>query len=289
MNKLLKILCVLSVIISSCTPTGVKDEEMAQPEVIKNKLSKQEREKELAALSLKPGNKIGEKKLEKGVHLTYFIHGEGEKIKEGDMVQINYEVLLKDGKVVDGNQQLRVRKDWLPFLVGFGMQTPGWDVAFQELRVGDFVEIYLPAAMARGEHGIKGIIPPNADNFIRVKVIGILPPTRVVDGTKVWVVEENSNETKKATTEDQVEFHYIVGSKSNPHYDISYRRNQPYVLKFSDFGIVKGLKKALINAKKSDKMYVVVPPSEAYGSKGLNNLVKPNEELFYDIFVMDVR
>jgi FKBP-type peptidyl-prolyl cis-trans isomerase len=93
----------------------------------------------------------------------------------------------------------------------------------------------------------------------------------------------------RATVENTVEFHYMVGTQSNPKYDISYRRNQPYALKFSDFGIVKGLKKALISAKRADKIWVLVPPSEAYGDKGLVDIVKPGESLFYDIFVTDVR
>ena len=59
-------------------------------------------------------------------------------------------------------------------------------------------------------------------------------------------------------------------------------------MRFTDNGIISGLKKALINAKRSDKMWVLVPSSEAYGSKGLLDLVKPNEKVFYDIFVMEV-
>jgi FKBP-type peptidyl-prolyl cis-trans isomerase len=35
-------------------------------------------------------------------------------------------------------------------------------------------------------------------------------------------------------------------------------------------------------------MYIVVPASEAYGTKGYLNLVKPNEDLFYNVLVMDV-
>ena len=43
-----------------------------------------------------------------------------------------------------------------------------------------------------------------------------------------------------------------------------------------------------INAKKSDRMYIVVPSLEAYGSKGSKGFVKPNEDLFYNVLVMDV-
>lgn len=277
---------IILLLLSACTPDGVKKQQNGSDAEITNRISKKKREAELQKLSLKPMKKIGEKKLPSGIRITYFIHGDGPGFKDGEVARINYEVLLKNGTIVDGNKLLK--KDWLPFMVGFGMQTPGWDIAFRELRVGDFVEIYLPGDMARGENGIKGLIPPNAENFIRVKVVGKLDPDRVIDGTKVWVLEENKN-NKPANEESELEFHYIVGSKSNPRYDISYRRNQPYIFRFSDFGIVKGLKKSLINAKKSDKLWVLVPPSEAYGEKGLLDLVKPGEAIFYDIFILDVR
>jgi FKBP-type peptidyl-prolyl cis-trans isomerase len=35
-------------------------------------------------------------------------------------------------------------------------------------------------------------------------------------------------------------------------------------------------------------MLVVVPSSEAYGAKGSEGFVKPNEDLMYNILVMDV-
>jgi FKBP-type peptidyl-prolyl cis-trans isomerase len=55
-----------------------------------------------------------------------------------------------------------------------------------------------------------------------------------------------------------------------------------------DQGIVPGLRKALINAKNSDRMYVYIPSAEAYGSQGYMDIVKPEEALFYNIMVMDV-
>jgi FKBP-type peptidyl-prolyl cis-trans isomerase len=221
-----------------------------------------------------------------GVKIKWFQRGDGEQLHKEDVVAINFQVLLMNGDLVDGNELLR--KPYLPFLVGYGMQTKGWDFAFTELKVGDFVEIYLPAALARGKYGVKGLIPPNSPNILRVKVLKKITPTRVESGLKVWLLEENSSENLLANEKTEVTFHYIVGTPTNPRYDISYRRNTPYRLRFSDFGIVKGLKKALINVKRSDKLWVVVPPEMAYGTKGLLDLVKPNESVFYDIFVENV-
>lgn len=279
MKKNILFACILSIL--SCTPSGVKQK------THQKKIIQTGREDTSLKSNLHPTKSIGTKQLTNGIKLTYFKRGEGQRFKSGEVAKINYEVLLEDGTFVDGNKLLN--KKWLPFLVGFGMQTPGWDIVFNELKVGDFVEIYLPSEMARGKVGIKGLIPPNSNNIIRLRVMDKLEPTRVIDGTKVWLLEENKNEKNIADEESEIEFHYIVGSKSHPRYDISYRRNQPYLFRFSDFGIVKGLKKTLINAKKSDKLWIVIPPSEAYGNKGLEHLVKPNEPIFYDIFILDIR
>jgi FKBP-type peptidyl-prolyl cis-trans isomerase len=236
--------------------------------------------------TLLPSKIEDQKTFSNGLKISWFKHGEGEFIKNEEVVQINYQVFLENGTLVDGNELLS--KSSLPFLVGYEMQTKGWDLALTSLRVGDFVEIFLPSKLARGKKGIKGLIPPNANNIIRLKVIEKRKPTKIIDGVKVWLLEENKDETKLANEKSEVEFHYMVGTKSNPKYDISYRRNIPYKMKFDDKGIISGLKKALKNAKRSDKLWVVVPPKEAYGSTGLLDLVKPNENVFYDIFVLEV-
>jgi len=241
---------------------------------------------EKSQLKLKPKKVLSDAEVSGGVKISWFEKGKGKALEEGQVVKINYEVRLLDGTIVDGNHLLK--KDWLPFMVGYGMQTKGWDLAMKQLRIGDFVEIYIPSKLARGEKGIKGVIPPNADNIVRVRILEELAPTKVVDGTKVWLLEENKEEKKAANLESTVDFHYMVGTKSNPKYDISMRKGEPFEMRFSDNGIVKGLKKALINAKNSDKLWVLVPAAEAYGEKGLVDLVKPGESLFYDIFIMNV-
>ncbi|MBI2258421.1 MAG: FKBP-type peptidyl-prolyl cis-trans isomerase [Flavobacteriia bacterium] len=272
------ILFLLLIFISSCKPEAVKEKEPLffnkEKKFVKNSDSSSKKE-------------VKKLQLNNGIVITFYTKGTGEKLKKFDVVKIDYKVRLKDSTIVDGNHLLK--KEWLPFIIGFNMQTPGWDLALSEMNIGDEAEIFLPSKLARGENGIKGLIPPNADNYIRIKIVDKLPPTKVVEGTKIWLLEENKTENNKATLQSTIEFHYMVSTPSNPRYDISYRKNKPYTFKFSDFGIVKGLKKALLGVKKSDKMWVLIPSSQAYGSKGLMNLIQPNEPVFYDLFVMDVR
>jgi FKBP-type peptidyl-prolyl cis-trans isomerase len=177
----------------------------------------------------------------------------------------------------------------LPFLIGFGMQTPGWDYALSQMHVGDFAKILIPSKLARGDVGIKGLIPPNADNYLIIRILKKVKPTRVVDGCKVWLLLENPSNKVLFDDKKSITIHAMVSSESNPFYINTYRENKPFTFKNSDYGIVPGLKKALLNAKKADRMFIVVPPEQAYGDQGYLDIVKPKESIFYSVFVVDVK
>lgn len=275
---------VIGLVISACT-SGVEkvENKPASPTTrdAKDGLSEAER-------LIEPKKQLADKKsFPNGIQIQWFEKSEGEPIKEGAVYEINFKTKLQNGEVVDGNYKLQ--RDMLPFLVGYGQQTPGFDLAIKELRVGDFVEIFIPGALARGKKGIPGIIPPNAPNIVLLRVGKEIKPTKVVDGVKVWKLEENREMTDaKVGESSNLAIHYFVGTKSNPRYDNSYQRNTPFAFGMKDASLIPGLRKAMLNTKMYDKLYILVPAKEAYGSRGYVDLVKPNEDLFYDIIVMDV-
>ncbi len=265
---------ILPFVLLACSTEAVKEKKaIKKTQVSKNTLDQEHKI-------------VDQKKLDNGISISWFKEGSGEQIKTGDLVMIDYKVKLKDGSVVDGNHL--IKKPSFPFLVGFNMQTKGWDIAIQELKVGDFAEIIIPSPLARGEKGIEGLIPPNADNILIIRVLSKRSPDRVVEGTKVWILEENKKNKTKFAENNSILFHAIASSPSKPMYVNTFRSNQPFSFKTGDYGLVPGLRKALINAKKSDRLYILVPSKEAYGADGYLDLVKPNEDVFYNILVMDV-
>jgi len=226
------------------------------------------------------------KKLSNGIVISWVERGRGKKLAEGDVLMIDYKVRLIDNTVIDGNHLLNMES--MPYMVGFKMQPEGWDISLKELRVGDFAIIKLPAKLARGKNGIDGVIPDNADNFLAIRILSKKNPTITRDGNKVWVFEENKKNKLKFSEDNTIVFHAIASSPSSPFYYNSFRTNEPFTMKLEDNGLVPGLKKALINTKKGDRMFVLVPASQAYGDKGYVDIVKPNEQLFFNILVMDV-
>jgi peptidylprolyl isomerase len=268
----------------ACETSGVKTDTREKPK----KQSSAGSDVTDAEKLLEPKKTLEAKKeFPNGLKIQWFEKGKGAALADGHVYEINFKVKLDNGDVVDGNHLLK--RDMIPFLVGFGMQTPGWDMAMKEMHIGDFAEVYIPGNLARGEAGVPGLIPPNAPNILMIRIGKEIKPTRVIDGTKVWCLEERKDDNPHVVKEkSSVSFHYFVGAQSNPRYDNSYQRNLPFHFNMGDPGLVPGLKKALINAKLYDKLWILVPSDQAYGAKGYHELVKPNETLFYDLFINEV-
>lgn len=224
--------------------------------------------------------------LDSGIDIQWLEEGTGAKVEDGKVYHIDYRVRLQDSTIIDGVHLLR--KPYVPYLVGFNMQPVGWDLTMRELKVGDFVHAQIPSRLLRGDAEAKGLIPKHADNYVNLRILSEVAPTREVDDVKIWVMEQASAKTPTFGEENEIEFFTMISTKSNPIYFNSFATGKPFRARLTDNGVIPGLKKALINAKKGDRLLILVPSKEAYGAKGLHNLVKPNEDLFYNLYVNDV-
>lgn len=276
MRKIIYIFCTLSII--SCEIEGVKKENTSK-EIKQTK-------KEVTAYNSKELEVISTENYPNGISISWIKKEQGSSIEKGDVVMIDYKVTLENGSVVDGNHLLN--KPSFPFMVGFEMQTKGWEFIMSKLKVGDFARIKIPSNLARGENGIKGLIPPNAVNYLTIRIIEKLKPTRIIEGTKVWLLEENKNNKIVFNEHTKITFHNIISSESHPMFFNTFRSNQPHILKETDKGVIQGLKKALKNSKKADRMYIYIPANQAYENTGFAEFVEPGESMFYNVLVMDV-
>lgn len=104
--------------------------------------------------------------------LTYIItkHGDGEAIKQGDNVIVNYTGLLTNGAMFDSSI---TRNEPFSFLVGAGMVIKGWDEGLQVLRIGDHATLVIPPSIGYGASGAGGVIPPNATLIFIIEVLGV--------------------------------------------------------------------------------------------------------------------
>lgn len=104
--------------------------------------------------------------------LTYIItkQGDGESVKSGDTVIVNYTGLLTNGTLFDSSLS---RNEPFSFPVGAGMVIKGWDEGLQKLRVGDHATLIIPPSIGYGANGVGGVIPPNATLIFIIEVVGV--------------------------------------------------------------------------------------------------------------------
>lgn len=273
------------ILLMACDPSGVENAPKGDDPII-NHSGVSDSVKTVSAIDV-PMDVVDEKKLKDGLKIKWMKHGTGDLLKDGDMIDIEYKVALESGEVIEGTHMMP--DSVVPFIIGFGMQTEGWDLALREMKVGDNAELHIPSKLARGNKGVEGLIPENSNIIVRIRVADKRRPDRTIDGNKVWIFRENKKNKVKFDENKEIEFHVMAFTKSNPIYINTFRTGNPFKMKLEDQGLVPGLKKALINAKKDDHLFILVPSSEAYKDKGYQDLVKPNEDIMYNVLVMDVQ
>ena len=90
----------------------------------------------------------------------------------GKRITVHYEVFLseggKKGKKIDSS---RDRNTPFDFLLGTGQVFAGWDKAMEGSNVGTKREVLIPAELAYGKKGVKGLVPPDTDLFLEYEVL----------------------------------------------------------------------------------------------------------------------
>lgn len=103
-----------------------------------------------------------------GVRYLDLLEGVGRPIVTGDLVRIEYTALLADGTRVDST-----RDRGRPMEVRLG-EAPiaGWNEGLVGMRTNGVRRIEVPAALAYGERGVPGLVPPNADMVFEIELLG---------------------------------------------------------------------------------------------------------------------
>ncbi|GAB5539858.1 MAG: FKBP-type peptidyl-prolyl cis-trans isomerase [Salibacteraceae bacterium] len=105
--------------------------------------------------------------------LTYYIveEGNGTKIQSGSKVKVHYLGYLKEGgQKFDSSFD---RGEPIEVTIGKGQVIPGWEEGLSLLEEGTKATMVIPSALAYGERGYPGIIPPNADLVFDVQIMEV--------------------------------------------------------------------------------------------------------------------
>lgn len=100
--------------------------------------------------------------------------GTGEEIRFGATVKAHYRGTLKeDGSEIDSSYTTGQ-----PIEFALRAMNPGWQFGIPGMKVGGKRKLTVPWAMAYGDRGIPGRIPPKADLVFEIEALGVTnPPT----------------------------------------------------------------------------------------------------------------
>ncbi|MBS6231382.1 MAG: FKBP-type peptidyl-prolyl cis-trans isomerase [Sutterella wadsworthensis] len=98
------------------------------------------------------------------------VEGTGPGVATGDRISVHYTGKFEDGTVFDSSVE---RGEPIDFTCGVGMVIPGWDQGLIGLKKGGKRRLSIPYALAYGEAGYPGAIPPKADLYFDVELVGI--------------------------------------------------------------------------------------------------------------------
>jgi FKBP-type peptidyl-prolyl cis-trans isomerase FkpA len=94
--------------------------------------------------------------------------GTGASPHPTDRVKVHYRGTLPDGKEFDSSYQ---RNEAIEFRLNGVIKC--WTEGVQKMKVGGKAKLTCPPAIAYGERGAGGVIPPNATLIFEVELLGI--------------------------------------------------------------------------------------------------------------------
>jgi FKBP-type peptidyl-prolyl cis-trans isomerase len=99
-----------------------------------------------------------------GLQYEVLQQGQGAMPSATDMVTVNYRGTLIDGKEFDSGNGISFPLNRV---------IPGWTEGLQLMKEGARYRFFIPSALAYGERGAGGAIPPNADLIFEVDLIKV--------------------------------------------------------------------------------------------------------------------
>ena len=222
-----------------------------------------------------------------GIEIKWKNRGEGEKLKSGEVVFITSIVALEDGTPIQANLSPKNVRSY-PIMVGFNNETKGLDFALQELTVGDVVTIKIPSELAFGKKGF-GVIPPNENLIVAIKVLNREKPILTNKGFKVWEIRKsNLTNSLEFNLNTELGFHFLASTKDKKNIIYTLNKKSLNKLKYNELSKNNLFKKVLKNSKSGRKLFILTTKDFKYDLGDFSLGKHANSEVFFYVNVLSV-
>jgi FKBP-type peptidyl-prolyl cis-trans isomerase 2 len=128
------------------------------------------------------------------------------------------------------------------------------------------------------------VIPPNTDNWLFLKIHGVVRPDYDQNGVRYWELQSG----EESTSRNKVKFHMIASTKNKANIFNTYASNFPLTYASGQKNYPKGLEQVLKKANEGQYLFLILDSEMAYGTEGYMNLIQANESVFYNLKIIDV-
>ncbi len=193
-----------------------------------------------------------------------------------DQVDVHYTGWTKNGTMFDSSI---ARGESITFPVAAVIE--GWTEGLQLMQEGGTYRIWIPAALAYGDHPEHPQAPAGQLTF-DVELIRVIPATPAPavpenvaaapanatctkSGLCYVVLQAGKSPSRRPGPEDHVTVHYTGWTKAGDQFDTSIERGRPVTFQLNK--VLKGWTEMLQLMDEGSKVLVWIPPALAYGEK----------------------
>jgi FKBP-type peptidyl-prolyl cis-trans isomerase len=175
------------------------------------------------------------------------------------------------------------------FHLGSGEVIKGWDEGISSMKAGGKRELLIPAALAFGERGAGGVIPPNATLFYEIELLEIWEKSE--SGLEYFDVKQGTGALPR--TGQTCMIHYSGwlwrSNAKAKKFDSTIERDEPFSYSLGSDQVLKGRDEGVATMKVGGKRKLLIPAKLAYGDAGLGRDIPPNSTLFFEIELLKVK
>jgi len=201
--------------------------------------------------------------------------------KFNDTVTVHYTgKLASNGKQFDSS----IGGEPISFELGKGLVIKGWEQGLIGSCKGEKATLTIPAALGYGEKGAGDTIPANADLIFDIELVDIER-----DYHEEILVAKTCTKKEQSRDQDQVFFNYIGRLSNGTTFgEADEETGGPIKIEIGMTGL-KGWDRALAGMCNGEVKRAYIPPKLAYGEKGLEGVVPPNEVIAIDIEMVKIQ